>query len=135
MKKQIENFWQLQQKLNNKFVIISVYDIVCVQFLLSFRNFIIQFSKSQNLNENAVMINVNDEEKSKKLKQKSDDASRFFVLKLFLWQIINVTWLMNMKDNLIQDDIVMNNMSLNKTIIALSLIVRTAKLRAEQDSY
>ena len=35
---------------------------------------------------------------------------------------------MNMKDSLIQDDIMTNDMSLNKIIIALSLIVRTAKL-------
>ena len=38
---------------------------------------------------------------------------------------------MNMKDSLIQDDIVTNDMSLNKTVIALSLIIRTAKLQAE----
>ncbi len=98
----------------------SFYDVTCLKLNLNFNHLIcFQFLEKESF-ENE----VNNDENAKLSQQ---------ILVFYFWQIIDMTWIIIMKFNVLKDDLIVNNIKLEKTITVLTSVVLMIKLRVRND--
>ncbi len=115
----ITQFFALQQRMNCISTKTSLYDVTCLKLNLNFnRSICSQFLKKESFEDE-----VNNE--SAKLNQQ--------ILVLYLWQIIDMIWIIIMKFSVFKDNLIVDDMKLEKMITVLTFVVLMIKLRVRND--